>query len=188
MMGKLRGRLTYANVMATLAVFMVLGGSAYAMEALPKHSVGTKQLKNGAVTAAKVKKGSLLAADFKTGQLPAGPQGPKGDQGPPGASPLANVVVRYGPEVEIPTSAGSFSYAPCDSGETIVGGGYSLNKGTSSPDFSITANRPSNKVIEASLTTYPAPAEGTKASGWLVGLENVTGVSFGFRAYVMCGS
>src|SRR5439155_2086287 len=66
--------------MATLAVFIALGGGAYAVT-LPKHSVGTKQLKSRAVTAAKVRKGaisspkvrdfSLLARDFKKGQLPA---------------------------------------------------------------------------------------------------------------------
>ncbi len=47
----IRKRLSYANVMATVAVFMVLGGGAYA---LSKNSVGTKQLKNKAVTNAKI--------------------------------------------------------------------------------------------------------------------------------------
>ncbi len=63
-MRRLRGRLTYANVMATVAVFIALGGSAYAAAQLKKNSVGTKQLKNNAVTGAKVKDGSLNAADI----------------------------------------------------------------------------------------------------------------------------
>ena len=39
-MRKLRAQLTYANVMSSIAVFMVLGGSAYAAATLPKNSVG----------------------------------------------------------------------------------------------------------------------------------------------------
>jgi hypothetical protein len=76
--------LSYANVMATLGVFIALGGASYAAVALPAHSVGTKQLKKNAITASKVRNGSLLAADFKADQLPAGAQGPVGPQGPKG--------------------------------------------------------------------------------------------------------
>ena len=53
-MRALTRRLTYANVMATLALFVALGGSAYAATRLKKNSVGTRQLKNGAVTEAKL--------------------------------------------------------------------------------------------------------------------------------------
>ncbi len=48
---------------------------------LPRDSVGTSQLRDGAVTGVKVRDRSLLAEDFKRGQLPQGPQGPPG---PPG--------------------------------------------------------------------------------------------------------
>jgi hypothetical protein len=70
---------------ALLALFVALGGTSYAVFSLPKSSVGTKQLKNGAVTARKVRSHTLLAKDFKAGQLPAGPRGPAGPQGPNGA-------------------------------------------------------------------------------------------------------
>jgi hypothetical protein len=83
-MKRLREKLSYANVMASVAVFLVLGGGAYAAAQLKKNSVGTAQLKNGAVTAAKVKNGSLLASNFAAGQIPAGPQGPKGELGKEG--------------------------------------------------------------------------------------------------------
>jgi hypothetical protein len=91
---RLASRLTYANVVASLALFVALGGGAYAAVTLPNNSVGSRQIKNAAVThadlaknavtGANVKDGSLLSADFKTGQLPAGPPGPKGDGGAPG--------------------------------------------------------------------------------------------------------
>ena len=70
---------------ATALAVAVLGttslGRAAIDSVLPRNSVDTAALQNGAVTAAKVKDRSLLAQDFKQGQLPAGPPGP---QGPPG--------------------------------------------------------------------------------------------------------
>lgn len=58
-MSRITKRLTYANVIATLALFLALGGASYAAFKLPKKSVGTRQLKPEAVTGAKVKAGSL---------------------------------------------------------------------------------------------------------------------------------
>jgi len=43
-----------AMVVALIALFVALGGTSYAALTLPKNSVGTKQLKDGAVTAAKI--------------------------------------------------------------------------------------------------------------------------------------
>jgi hypothetical protein len=68
MEAEMRPRLTYANVMATVAVFIALGGSAYAFH-LGKNSVGPKQLKKNAVTTAKVKNEAITAAKVKRGTL-----------------------------------------------------------------------------------------------------------------------
>jgi hypothetical protein len=65
-----RPKLTYANVVATLALFIALGGASYAAIKLPKNSVGTKQLKKNAVTTAKLKKGAVTAAKLKPGTIP----------------------------------------------------------------------------------------------------------------------
>jgi hypothetical protein len=46
-----------AFVISLIALFIALGGTSYAALSLPKNSVGTKQLKNGAVTRAKVASG-----------------------------------------------------------------------------------------------------------------------------------
>ena len=73
-----RPRLTYANVMSTLCMFVVLGGGAYAAATLPKNSVGAKQLRRGAVNSTKVRDYSLGARDFKRGTLLQGPRGPAG--------------------------------------------------------------------------------------------------------------
>lgn len=77
------------NVVAYLALFVALGGTSYAAIKLPANSVGTRQLKRGAVTAAKIKPHSLLLSNFKAGQLAAGAQGPAGPAGKDGA-PGAN--------------------------------------------------------------------------------------------------
>jgi hypothetical protein len=78
-MRSLRRHLTYANVTVTIALFVALGGTSYAAFSLPAGSVGTKQLKNGAVTKAK------LAHGLQHGtQSPAGPAGPQGATGPVG--------------------------------------------------------------------------------------------------------
>ncbi len=64
-MKQIRKRLTYANVMSSIAVFIVLGGAAVAATQLPKNSVGTKQLKKNAVTTAKIKKNAVATAKIK---------------------------------------------------------------------------------------------------------------------------
>jgi hypothetical protein len=70
--------------MATIAVFVALGGSSYAAVTLKRNSVKGRNIAKNAVTSPKVKNGSLLRRDFKAGQLPAGVQGPKGDKGDKG--------------------------------------------------------------------------------------------------------
>ncbi len=60
-----------AMVVACIALMIALGGtSVAAIQALPKNSVGTKQLKKGAVTGAKVRAHTLTANKFAQGVLP----------------------------------------------------------------------------------------------------------------------
>jgi hypothetical protein len=84
-MSRLRRHLSPALVLACLALLVAVGGTSYAQVTLPANTVGTKQLKNGAVVASKVKARSLLARNFKLGQLPRGPQGAQGLPGAAGA-------------------------------------------------------------------------------------------------------
>jgi hypothetical protein len=69
-MKNLRSKLTYANVISTLCLFLLLGGgAAVAASQLGKNSVGTKQLKKHSVTTAKIKKQAITAAKVKNGTL-----------------------------------------------------------------------------------------------------------------------
>jgi hypothetical protein len=76
-------RLGYANVIATVALFLALaGGTAFAASQLGKESVGAKQLKKEAVTPAKLSRASKATLAGIAGATgPAGPQGPQGPQG-----------------------------------------------------------------------------------------------------------
>jgi hypothetical protein len=86
-MNFLRRHLTYANVAASLALFLALGGAAYAASTLPKGSVGTSQLRNGAVTAAKIAKKTRQQLQGNRGPAGAtGPEGKTGKVGPKGAT------------------------------------------------------------------------------------------------------
>jgi hypothetical protein len=67
---QIKKRLTYANVMSSIAVFLVLGGgAAFAATQLGKNSVGSKQLKKNAVTTAKIKNNAVTAAKIKAGAV-----------------------------------------------------------------------------------------------------------------------
>ena len=89
-MHRFRPRLTYANVVASLALFVALGGTTYAAATIgagdiKKDAVLSRHIKNGevknldlganAVGTGKVIDGSLLKRDFKAGQLAQGPAG-----------------------------------------------------------------------------------------------------------------
>lgn len=69
-----RPHLNYANVIATIALFVALGGAAVAA-GLPKHSVGPKQLKRGAVTSAALGKGAVTAGKIAPKAVVAGKLG-----------------------------------------------------------------------------------------------------------------
>lgn len=59
-------RLTYANVVSTLALFVAVSGAgAYAVGNLPPKSVGEPELRPGAVTADKLRKNAVIAPKIK---------------------------------------------------------------------------------------------------------------------------
>jgi hypothetical protein len=117
MVGRARSHVR-SNLVGYLALFVALGGTSYAAVALPHNSVGTEQLKNGAVTGSKVKTHSLIKADFKRGQLPAGPRGAKGNAGIQGVQGNAG-------SQGIPGSARAYGQIG------IVSGNYALVAGSS---------------------------------------------------------
>lgn len=66
---RFRPKLTYANVCATLALFLAIGGGAYAAAELPANSVGRAQLKKGAVATGKLKANAVTGSKVANGSL-----------------------------------------------------------------------------------------------------------------------
>ena len=97
-MTRVRARLSYANVIATVALFIALGGTSYAVTQLPRNSVGPTQIRSGAVRSTEIKNGTVRSRDVANRSLGTrdislaarrslrGQTGPAGPQGPPGPS------------------------------------------------------------------------------------------------------
>jgi hypothetical protein len=64
-MSWIRRHLTYANVISTLCLFLVLGGGAYAAFQLPKNSVRSKNIVDGAVKGKDVGKAAITGKAIK---------------------------------------------------------------------------------------------------------------------------
>ena len=182
-------------VVALVALLAAMGGTSYAAISLPAKSVGTTQLKKGAVTtkkivksaitSSKVKDASLRSIDFAPGQLlagpqgPNGPQGPKGDKGAPGTNGVdglsaTNFVVRRGTAVNVTAGAGGQATAQCNPGERATGGG---NDGGG------------NASVWKVATSTPTPnTNGATPTGWRVDAQNMSGASYFLGAYVICAS
>ena len=60
-MKKIRKRLTYANVMSSIAVFLMLGGAT----AIAAKKIGKNQIKANAITTGKIKKNAVTTAKLK---------------------------------------------------------------------------------------------------------------------------
>jgi hypothetical protein len=181
MFSTVRKHLTYANVMATTAVFLALGGISYAAVRLPAKSVGARQLKRNAVTSPKVKNGSLFSSDFRAGQLPAGAKGatgdtgPRGPEGPPGIDDDIRVV---GSSASDPSDS-KFAHAECPDGTVVLGGGYVVN-------VTSTADKPSIVVSENDDQGTRAFPDG---GGWIAQAYETTPVAVDWSLEVdaICG-
>jgi hypothetical protein len=71
----IRRRLTYANVMATVAVFIALGGSSYAI-----NQISGSQLKNNSVVGKKLKRNTLGGTRIKESRLGRVPRARRADR------------------------------------------------------------------------------------------------------------
>ena len=198
------------NALAIVALVFAIGGTSYAAITLPAGSVGTKQLRAGAVTLRKISTAAQASLKGDTG--PAGPRGATGAQGPSGAAGpqgfqgatgsqgvpgIENVVVRYGATVVVPKSGPIVrdGYAYCQSGEKVVGGGAKMTDDPSDPPASGTSAVWNTYTIESgpvTSTSTPVPSNGAAPIGWHTGVINDS-AAFANRndilnPYVLCAS
>ncbi len=136
----------YADVAATLALIIALGGTSYAVTALPRNSVGTAQLKAHAVTKAKLAAG-LSVKGPRGGQGPAGPAGPAGAPGPAGTPGVSGYEI-----VSADSGTTGTAQALCPSGKRALGGGGFMYEG-----------------IERLFRSFPLP----NGAGWEADGSNV---------------
>jgi hypothetical protein len=182
-MNRLRPRLTYANVMSTIAVFAVLGGGAYAAS-----KIGPKDIRKGAVRSKAIKKNAVTAEKIAGGVLggPAPPNGPAGGdlagsypnpdladgavraaelgQGSVNAQKLAPIVDAMDTE-SIPDNGMDTVTAVCPAGTRVLSGG-----GTTS-SFGMTLS-----------TSQRAPS----GEAWTVAARNQTGSAQDLTAFAYC--
>jgi hypothetical protein len=122
---QLRKHLTYSNVVATLCLFLLLGGAtAFAAVQLGKNTVGTKQLKKNAVTAAKIKKNAVTTAKIKKNAV----TGAKVNEATLGTVPSAALASSI-PPAEPTHFVGAPGEPPFESGSSNLGatGPFNLN-------------------------------------------------------------
>ena len=137
-----RPKLTYANVMATIAVFLALGGASYAATQLPKNSVTTKQIKQGSIQLS-----DLSKAARKRLAAAAGGPGPPGAPGAPGGAKAWAQVTSAGTVLQ---SSGNVTASNPKTGRYCVAAApYTPQNSVAvvSPDFSDTTANAEYRVF-----------------------------------------
>jgi hypothetical protein len=147
MKSKLQAKLTYSNAIASLALFIALGGAAVAAT-VPNNSVGTKQLKKGAVTKAKLHRSAVTSAKLAPKSVIAGKLGP--------SAVLPGNIVNGG--ITTPKLAANSVIA-----STIKNGVVTTNKLTN--EAVTTAKLGNGSVTAAKLSPELGPVLGTLKSG-----------------------
>jgi hypothetical protein len=98
MLARLLSHLTYSNLLATLAVFIALGGTSYAIVGLPRNSVGPRQVRAGAVGPSEIRANAVRSRQVKARSLRLSDlsnrvrralRGQRGAAGPPGPAGVA---------------------------------------------------------------------------------------------------
>jgi hypothetical protein len=158
-LSRLWSKLSYANVMATTAVFVALGGTSVAAISLTRNSVRSKHIAKGqvkrsdigrsAVNSTKVANRSLRLIDFRAGQIPTGPPGTPGQPGSPAASMLMGTVPFL---VNSETANSTFAFPPIGVAEAAGGAMLSPNQTVVLRDLAVSV--PTAPGAGATRTAY----------------------------------
>ena len=167
-MDAVRARLTYANVIATIALFLALGGSAYAVTA-GKNTVTSKSIAKGAVKTADIANKAVSAKKLKPGAVPANAIAANSIN----ADKLGPVVTRKA-TVDLPANSTRSATVYCKAGEQLLGGGSSAVGHGGSED----ASTPTQVNKD--------PEEGAPAQGWLATYTSSTTGTATIFAWAVC--
>ena len=184
---RIRGQLSYANVMATLAVFLALGGTTLAIS-LPKKSVGPKQLKKNAVTEPKIR-GSAVTGDKLAGgavtEQALADAAVTGAKISPSAIPLLGNL-RTGQTLRGSFNAGGRATDLADNTRQGISYTFPLTQGMPSTVIGLneatTANCPDRTPPQAVMGRVCVYVNGvSNVDGSTVAVENSGGSGFGIR-------
>ncbi len=165
-MKQIRKRLTYANVMSSIAVFLVIGG-ATAFAALGKNTVGSKQLKKNAVVTKKIKNNAVTTPKIKNGAVTA----PKLAAGAVGGGSLANGSVTNEKLAEGAVTGNKIAGGTVTKGNlaegTLLPRAFALVEfdGTVDPKFTVGGIPNATRVGEAYCFDTPFPVLSAQATG-----------------------
>jgi hypothetical protein len=177
-------RLSYANVMSTIAVFGVLaGGTAFAAATIgandiKKNAVRSKHVRNKAISTAKLADGAVSTAKLLSGAVSAA----KLADGVVGGSKLAAGIPR---DIELVSnssgndSANKSAQVECPAGKLPIGGGAASPTGGATGFVALTLSRPQRS------DSGPPP----NIDGWFAQAIEVNGGSaqnWGIDVYVIC--
>jgi hypothetical protein len=178
-MGPIRAfasKLTYANVVATLALFIALGGVSYAAVQLPANSVGSAQIKTGAVSTLKLS--PKVQAQLKAGG-PVGPAGPQGVEGLDGARGATGATGAAGQDGADGENGATGPTGPSDVYATHVEGPITANNEDSVTPVA-TLPLPAGKyILSFSLTaSFVEAIQFSEISCWFNAIgDKITGVT-----------
>ncbi len=168
MISGVRRHLSYANVAATMALVLAMGGSAVAARhylITSTNQISPKVLKKLRGTNGKAGTAGLTGAT-----------GPQGKEGVAGANGATSVVVRTA-EVTVETGKSDAVTASCNPGERATGGGVETGTGSFK---NVWSPIPGGK---------PVPAEpGLTPTGWRGYWLNESGSTDTFHVYVVCAA
>lgn len=167
-----------ALVVACLALALSLGGTSYAAFVLPANSVGTLQLRNGAVVTEKVRNGTLLLADVRAGQL----ESRFFTRAQANARFLRATTVSSPPNAMVDPANFALQLVQCPAGEQAIAGGVDVGNVTTvrvAASHPILAGQPPG-LLPLPTGTLPA------ATGWRGVVYNGGTSTQPFRVVAVC--
>lgn len=192
---RVRPKLSYANVTATLALVLALGGgTAIAVDKVGKNSVGSKQVKNNSLKSADLKngkgvKGADVAADTlggaqinesSLGKVPAAARADDAEllDGRDSTAFIGDVQLRVETVPSVTAGTTLLEDAMCQEGERVLGGGGAFVPSTGDDRVVVSAPIDATKNFITSASQEPA--------GWRFRATKGSGTA-AFYTYVLCG-
>jgi hypothetical protein len=194
----LGSRLTYANVMATVAVFLALGGGAYALSGVPDRSgvyhgcVATSGALRVVAKASSCRKAKTVRRRTRRVRIPGesaiawnqqGRAGQNGANGLSGANGATNAVIRFASFTSNTSGQSSHVHVQCNTGERAVGGGIGWTQSPGSGDGVLYSG-----PEDANFGSTTFPAQGATPTGWAGEIKTSDGAGKTGRVYAICAS